>query len=274
MGFINKVVLAVFLVVCSLMLVSSSQAQQSPFEIENVPNVVGAGIGMLPDYQGSDDYMVGGAPFFKLTLPKTEYYLRFLATDLQANIINHPWLRLGPAINYRFGRNDDVEDDVVKEMKEIDGTIEAGAFIGVELVDKDNPRQRFIANVEFLSDVGGEYKGYNFSVSASYYFMVHKAVDIILGGGINYGCDNYMETYFGVDSEDSARTGLDEYKAEAAFYAARVNTAAVLHLSESWHLAAGVQWRPLLSDAADSPIVEDRGDKNQWIYGLGAAYSW
>jgi len=274
MSFINKVVLAVFLVVCSLMLVSSSQAQQSPFDIENVPNVVGVGIGGVPDYQGSNDYMVGGAPFFRLTLPKTEYYLRLIATDLQANIINHPWLRLGPAINYRFGRNDDIEDKVVKHMKEIDGTIEAGAFVGIELVDKDNPRQRFISQVEFLSDAGGEYNGYNISLSASYWLPVSKPVDIMIGGGINYASDNYMKTYFGVDSEDSARTGLDKYKAEAAFYTARVNTAAVLHLSESWHLAAGVQWRPLLSEAADSPIVEDRGEKNQWIYGLGAAYSW
>jgi MipA family protein len=274
MSFINKVVLAVFLVVCSLMLVSSSQAQMLPIEIENMDNVVGVGIGMLPDYQGSDDYMVGGAPFFRLTLPKTDYYLRLLATDLQANIVNHPIFRLGPAVNYRFGRNDDIDDDVVKHMKEVDGTFEAGAFVGVELVDKDNPRQRFIANLEFLSDVGNEYNGYNVSLTATYYFPVSKPVDLLVGAGINYASDNYMKTYFGVDSEDAARTGLDKYKAEACFYAARVNAGAVLHLSQQWHLAAGMQWRPLLGDAADSPIVEDRGDKNQWIYGAGVAYSW
>ena len=61
---------------------------------------------------------------------------------------------------------------------------------------------------------------------------------------------------------------------KADSHMARLNTAAVFHLSESWHIAAGAQWRPLLDDAADSPIVEDRGDKNQWIYGIGAAYSW
>ena len=274
MSFINKVVLAIFLVVCSLMLVSSSQAQQTPFDIENVPNVVGVGVGMVPDYQGSDDYMVGGAPFFRLTLPKSEYYLRLLATDLQANIIDHPWLRLGPAINYRFGRSDDVDDDVVKEMKEIDGTIEAGAFVGIELVDKDNPRQRFLSQIEFLSDVGGEYKGYNVSLTATYYFPVHKAVDLAFGGGVTYTDDNYTETYFGVDQEDAARTGLPVYEAEGGFTLAKLTFAAILHLSESWHIAAGAQWRPLLDDAADSPIVEDRGDKNQWIYGIGAAYSW
>jgi outer membrane protein len=274
MSKIRNIFSVFFIVACALLIGQAAQAQQSPFDIENVPNVIGVGIGMVPDYQGSDDYMAGGAPFFRLTLPKSEYYLRLLATDLQANIIDHPWFRLGPALNYRFGRNDDIEDSVVKHMKEIDGTIEAGAFVGVELVEKDNPRQRFLSQIEFLSDVGGKYQGYNVSLTASYWFPVHKAVDLSFGGGITYTDDNYTETYFGVDNEDHVRTGLPVFEAEGGFTLAKLTFAAILHLSESWHIAAGAQWRPLLDDAADSPIVEDRGDKNQWIYGIGAAYSW
>ena len=274
MSKIRNIFSVFFIIACALLIGQAAQAQQSAFDIENVPNVVGVGVAMVPDYPGSDDYMVGAAPFFRLTLPKSEYYLRLMATDLQANIIDHPWFRLGPALNYRFGRNDNIEDSVVKHMKEIDGTIEAGAFVGIELVDKDNPRQRFLSQVEFLSDVGGKYQGYNVSLTASYWFPVHKAIDLTFGGGITYTDDNYTETYFGVDNEDHVRTGLPVFKAQGGFTMARLNAAAVLHLSESWHLAAGAQWRPLLDDAADSPIVEDRGDKNQWIYGLGAAYSW
>ena len=271
----SKSFIMVFVAVVILSLASVAQAQDTPFNIENVPNVVGVGIAMLPDYPGSDDYIVGGAPFFKINIDSQfEYYLRLLATDLQLNLINHPVFRFGPAFNYRFGRNDDVEDDVVKKMKEIDGTIEAGAFMGIELVDKDNPRQRFLSQVEFLSDVGGEYKGYNVSLSASYWFPVHKAVDVTFGGSITYADGNYMETYFGVDQKNADRTGLPVYEADSGLLMARVNAGAVLHLSMSWHLAAGLQYRPLLDDAADSPIVDDRGSTSQWIYGLGVAYSW
>jgi outer membrane protein len=271
----SKSFITVFVAVVILSLASVAQAQDSPFNIENVPNVVGVGIAMLPDYPGSDDYMVGGAPFFKINIDSQfEYYLRLLATDLQLNLINHPIFRFGPAFNYRFGRNDDVEDDVVKKMKEIDGTMEAGAFMGIELVDKDNPRQRFLSQVEFLSDVGDVYKGYNVSLSASYWMPVHKAVDVTFGGGITYADGNYMETYFGVDQKNADRTGLPVYEADSGLLMARVNTGAVLHLSMSWHLAAGLQYRPLLDDAADSPIVDDRGSTSQWIYGLGVAYSW
>ena len=270
----GKIFSVFFVVACALLIGQAAQAQDSPFNIENMPNVIGVGVGLLPDYVGSDDYMVGGAPFFRLTLPNTQYYARLLATDLQVNVINHPVFRLGPAVNYRFGRNDDVEDKVVKHMKEIDGTIEGGAFVGMELVDKDNPRQRFLAQVEFLSDVGGEYSGYNISVSASYWMPVSMPLDIMLGVGVMYASDNFMQTYFGVDQEDADRTGLPVYKADASLFMARLNGGAVLHLSRDWHVAAGVQFRPLLGDAENSPVVEDRGNASQVVAGLGVAYSW
>jgi len=272
----KKIFLVLLAFVCAFLISHSAQAQDSPFNIENMPNVIGVGVGLLPDYVGSNDYMVGGAPFFRLTYPKTQYYARLLATDLQINVINHPVFRLGPAVNYRFGRNDDVEDNIVKHMREIDGAIEVGGFAGIELVDKDNPRQRFLAQVEFLSDVSSEYNGYNVSVSASYWMPVSKPVDIMFGAGLAYASDNFMETYFGVDQDNSERTGerLPVFKANSGIYMAKVNAGAVLHLSTDWHVAAGVQFRPLLGDAADSPVVDTCGSAAQVVAGLGVAYSW
>ena len=75
----KKIFSVLFVFVCALLIAQTAQAQSSPFEIDNVPNVVGAGIGVLPDYQGSNDYTVGGAPFFKLTYGKTEWYLMLKA---------------------------------------------------------------------------------------------------------------------------------------------------------------------------------------------------
>ncbi len=266
----SLIIAAVF----ALLLVSAAQAQNGIVNIENVPNVFGIGIATYPDYMGSNDYAVGVAPFARLTYPKTQWYLRLLVADLQMNVINHPIFRLGPALNYRFGRDDDIDDRVVKHMREIDDTIEAGAFAGIELVDSTNPRQRFLAQVEFLSDVGNEYKGYNISLTASYWMPVAKMVDITIGAGTTYADENYMETYFGVDQNNSDRTGLPVFEADSGFRDVRVNPGVVVHLSYDWHVAAGVQYRRLLDDAEDSPIVDDRGSADQWIAGLGVAYSW
>ena len=63
-------------------------------------------------------------------------------------------MRLGPAGNYRFGR-DNVDDPVVDKMGTIDNTVELGVVGGVEFIDNANPRKRFIALAEFLHDVAG-----------------------------------------------------------------------------------------------------------------------
>jgi outer membrane protein len=83
-----------------------------------------------------------------------------------------------------------------------------------------------------------------------------------------------MSTYFGVTQVDADRTGLRVYEADGGFKDIRVFPALVMHLSETWHLALGVQYRGLLGDAEDSPVVDDRGSSSQWLSGVGVAYSW
>jgi len=36
----------------------------------------------------------------------------------------------------------------------------------------------------------------------------------------------------------------------------------------------GIKYFGLIGDASDTPIVDERGDANQFVYGLGFAYSW
>jgi len=271
----TKKMFSIFLAfACAFLIAQAAQAQDFPFGIDNVPNVFGIGVGVLPDYQGSNDYMIGAAPFLKYTPEKTEYYALLLATELYINVLNHPTLRLGPVVNYRFGRNDDVEDDVVKKMEEIDGTIEAGAFIGYEWKDSQNPLHRWGVTLEFLGDVGNEYKGYLFNLSARYWVPVHKMAEIGLAVGTTYTDDNYMEKYFGVDKRDSDRTGLPIFEAEAGMKEVRVIPAVVVHFSPNWHVGAGVRYARFLDDAEDSPVVDDRGSADQWIAGVAVAYTW
>lgn len=274
MHYLNKSYIAVFVLVVTLLFASASQAQDLPFGIDNVPNIVGAGVAMLPDYQGSDDYMVGAAPFFKYTPENTEYYALLIGPQLYVNIANHPWFRIGPMVNYRFGRDDDVDDKVVKKMEEIDGTFEAGAFVGYDWKDSQNPLHRFGVTLEILGDVGSTYKGYVFSASARYWYPVHKMVDLGLAVGTTYADNKYMDTYFGVSEKDSDRTGLSIFKADSGVKEVRVIPAVVFHFSPQWHAGIGARYARLLGDSEDSPVVKDRGSENQWIYGFAVAYAW
>ncbi len=241
--------------------------------LDSEPRVIGAAIGLAPDYDGSDDYMIGAAPFGKYKWAGRQEYILLRAFELQANIINHPWLRLGPSLNYRFGRKD-VDDHYVDKMKDIDGTVEGGGWFGVQFIDASNPRKRFSADVDVLADMTGEHDGYTVYLGARGWYPVYEMIDAYFGMTGCYASSNYMDTYFSVGKTDHERSGLPEFGATSGVKDFRINTAMVMHLSPNWHLAAGVQYRSLLNDAKDSPIVDDRGSANQLIGGLGLAYSW
>lgn len=261
-------------IMLSVIFTSGVQAQDSPLVIENMPNIFGAGVALVPDYQGSDDSTVGAAPFGRITFSGQERYIQLFVTELYANVIDHPFLRFGPVVNYRFGRDDDVEDDVVKKMEEIDGTIEAGVFGGFTFIDGANPRKRFIVSVEYLQDIGGEHEGYTASVSARFWHPLSKAIDVSLGVGATYADEDYMETYFGVSPSDADRTALPVFEADGGIKDVRILPAVVVHLSEFWHVGVGARYQRLLGDAEDSPVVDDRGSADQFMAGLAVAYSW
>lgn len=268
----KRITLGLFAVVASLLIVSSALAQQSAFEINNVPNVVGAAVGIAPDYSGSNNYKFVAAPFAKFTF-MGQRYVRLLATELTVNVLNHPWLRLGPAVNYRFER-DDVDNSQVDKMEKIDGTAEAGGYVGVELIDSQNPRRRFLASVEVLGDVGDTYNGYYITLSSRYWYPVSQLpLDLSLGMSATYADGNFMQTYYGVTPSDSARSGLPVYNAGAGWRDWSVSPTAVVHLSRSWHVAAGVRLQVLLNSAGSSPVV-NVGSTSQWLAGLGVGYTW
>jgi outer membrane protein len=45
-------------------------------------------------------------------------------------------------------------------------------------------------------------------------------------------------------------------------------------LGPRWFAGAGAFYQRLTGDAADSPIVTQRGDRNQWTVGGGIGYAW
>jgi outer membrane protein len=270
-GSMKRFLLSLSAVVSSLLIVSAALAQESPVNIENVRNIVGIGAGIMPDYSGSDHYQAVAGPFFKFTFSE-QRYVSLIGPELRINMLNHPWLRVGPVVGYRAGR-DDVDNGQVDRMQKIDSTVEAGGFLGIELIDAGNPRKRFIASFEMVADVGDVYNGYNMSLSARYWYPVSLPIDLTIGVSSTYANDNFMQTYYGVSSSDSVRSGLPTYRASAGIRDVSVLPGVVYHLSRSWHLAAGFRYQALMNSAKNSPVV-DVGSSNQFLAGLGVAYSW
>ncbi len=95
-----------------------------------------------------------------------------------------------------------------------------------------------------------------------------------VGTGFTWSSDSFMRQRFGVTPEAAAVSGLPVYTAGAGVRQFYAWPAVVVRLSPSWFAGAGAFYQRLTGDAADSPIVTQRGDPNQWTVGGGIAYTW
>jgi outer membrane protein len=243
------------------------------FDLEEGINIIGLGVGSIPDYQGSDDSDVTAGPYGRYYFSNFKY-AELLGSELVVNFSDSPALHYGPLVRYRFGRDTDVDDSVVRKMREIDDTVEVGAFIKRSIALDNDPRHRFNIVGDISFDAGGEHDGFLASARVSYFKPITPGLIGHVGGGTTYASDNYMDTYYGVDSVDAGLTGLPTLKAGSGMHDYRVYFGLIQHLSPQWQLGAGARYQRLLGDASDSPVVDLRGDKNQWTYGVGLGYVW
>ena len=228
-------------------------------------HTVGLGAGVAPDYEGSDDYQ--GIPMLMLT-GKYDSGRSFalMGTNLRVNVLPDNKFQLGPILNYRMGR-DDVDNKVVDRMKDIDDAVEAGAYV---LADLDN----VLLGVDFLMDVSGEHDGMLVLGNVGYRWKVSEALVVTPNVFLTYADDDYMDTYFGIDSGNVGTSGLPHFQADSGLKDFGARVVASYAPWEKWGVMGILSYSTLLNDAKDSPIVDDEGDNAQAFFGLMATYRW
>lgn len=249
---------------------SHARAESGLFALATtaLPNFAALGVGSANDYLGSDERFTGAAPALRLSMGGARYFA-LTANYASMNLVDHPNLRIGPTGLLRFGRSD-VEDQAVASLPEIDPTLELGGSVAWETVNPQDVRFRWRFGLDVTQDVLGEHKGSVTSASIRRFFGIGRATIGALAIAGSYGSGNYMETYFSVGEGEA----LEAFEAGAGLRDLRLQAMVIQPLSRQWSLGAGVQYQRLLGDAADSPIVADAGDRDQWIFGVGAARSW
>jgi outer membrane scaffolding protein for murein synthesis (MipA/OmpV family) len=256
---------AVIAVLIGTLILSFFGAVSVQAEVEKFS--LGIGLGIAPDYEGSDDY-TGVPMLYAHAQWSSGRYVKLTGSKLAANIITHDIFRFGPVANYRLGRDDmiSVDDSVVKKMKQVDDSFELGAFAGMEI---DN----WIFMVEALSDVSDGHDGFVLTLSGGYTWQVNNSWTLSLGASTSYADDDYMSSFFDVDLRDSQRSGLSTYDADSGFKDVGCTVAAVYKWTDLWSVRTSAGFTRLLNDAEDSPVVDDRGDENQFHLGVMAIYT-
>ncbi|TDP46871.1 MipA/OmpV family protein [Zavarzinia compransoris] len=230
------------------------------------------GVGYGPEFTGADSSVVAPAAYLHTSLGDGRF-VELVGTMLTANFLADPQWQIGPALNFRQGRKS-ADDAVVERLHEVDDSWEVGLSIGWQLQDPNNARNRLRLGVDLLQDVSGGHKGLVADFTALYRQEVVARVDLGVLAGVTVATGDYMNDALGVTAADAAASGLAAYKPGGGFRDIRIAPLAVLHLSENWQLGATVGWARLIGNAADSPIVRDRGSENQIFASVSLGYAW
>jgi outer membrane protein len=208
----------------------------------------------------------GFAPFGRFSWGE-QRYVSLQGNYVTVNLLEDPNWRFGPAGMWRFGRKN-VDDPVVRLLPEFDGSLELGAFAAYETVG-DDPRDRWRFGTGFTQGVTGSNDGYVATASMARWIPVGRYAALNLSLGTTFGSSDYMDTYFSVDAAGEASSGLATFAAGSGVRDVRLTAIFIQPLSREWLVGGGVLYSRLMNDAAASPIVSERGDRDQLIFGVG-----
>lgn len=232
---------------------------------------VSLGAGFSPDYEGSDDY--DATPLGVAMLFWEGYYAQLLGPSLKVNLVPMENVDFGPTISYGGGRDDDVEDDKVKLLREVDEALEVGFFAEYRFTNNMDPRYQISVGLDVAKDIDDGHEGAIVTASLGYERPVFGDVTWSVGASATYADDDYMETYFTIDANNASRSGLSRFDAEGGIKDVGLSTSLSYDFGESWNVTGLLSYTRLIGDAADSPIVDDRGSADQLFGGLTVGYA-
>jgi outer membrane scaffolding protein for murein synthesis (MipA/OmpV family) len=254
----------------------------SPEDVANRDTLtIGAGGGILPDYEGSDDYR-----FIPVAAVRGQYHgisFSTRGTYLYVDVVPSSSkfeLDAGPIVGARFNNRKHIDDDVVKLLPNLSNVFEAGGFAGVSAHGLTNPYDTLAFRVDVLHGFGSDHNWTNFSPNIEFSTPVSRRTYVSATAGAEFASNKFADYYFSLTPQDSADTGglLPVYNASGGMKNWKLGL--LVNQSITGDLLGGLsvfgygQYSHLVGDFKDSPIVDDRGSAGQWLGALGLAYTW
>lgn len=263
----------------------SAGSDADPTQLANVPPedtsrerqiMVGAFMAYSPAYLGADEYQLMAGPNIQV-----RYDRAFLSLQdgLGYDLVRSSGWRAGPTISLRQPRRQSGNSPLMIAGERTDdlrglGTIKASADVGGFVAYE---RGAFAAKLDVRQATNTDL-GLIATLSARYTAMIPIAsrpgppAIFSIGPRVSFVDDKYNQAYFGITAEQSARSGLREYRANGGLLSAGIGASAIVPLSSRISAMVLAGYDRLTDDAARSPLVEDRGSRDQATVGLGLVY--
>jgi len=266
--------LLVFLALLTELVTVGQAAAQGASEPPAGPAGWRIGIGVAPVvspvFEGADDY--GFSVFPDLRFQYRDRFFASVPEGIRYHVVNGPRLVAGPIARIRFGREEDnggspflVTGSVggLDGLGDIDAAGEFGGFVSYRMASwrwRAELRHGFGGHEGVVGDLSLDHTGGT------------RAVRYAIGPRLRFGSADFVDTYYGVDAAQSARSGLPRFAADGGLTSAGIGASVIVPRGERMTLIVFGGYDRLLGDIADSPLIEIRGYADQ--ISLGASLSW
>ena len=220
---------------------SAPQEQENDWKFE-----VGAGAMVATKYEGSDEYTVIPVPQVSVDY-KDGLFFANPFDGIGSYPLRGDNYKVGASVGFDFGRSEDDDKDNLRGMGDIDMSA-TGNLVG----------EYDMGPLKVSAKLTKGNEEYGMTAEADVGTMVPVTEKIMLMGkvGTKWADEDHMNTYFGVSSRQSVRSGYTAYKADAGFQSVGVTAGAFYNVNDNWDVMLMLSGDQLIGDAADSPIVK------------------
>lgn len=218
-----------------------------------------------PVFEGSKGYEIAPVPLFSLRRPGKAARFRTVRDGAGIALINSQGFYFGPVGKFKQARKES-DDDALRGLGDVDWSLEVGVFAEYWPVEwlrtRAEVRRGFNGHEGFVADLSAD-------------LVVPFAERWVLSGGPRMTLADTKATapYFGIDAAQSLASGLPVFDAKGGVRSIGAGVQASYQWNPQWATRAYVEYDRLMSDAASSPLVTERGSKDQFKFGLGVTYS-
>lgn len=221
---------------------NAQERPEAPHRMDHV--TIGAGAAVVPSFEGGDSTRVLPLPVIDI---RRGIFVANTYSGVGVSVPVSDAIDLGAGAVFVLGYR---EEDVPTG---IDGIKNAAGIRAHATIRKWG----FLGTVGVTKVLGGT-KGTVADAVLSYPVLVDERFSIAPAIGTTWADSNYNDRYFGISSDESARSGLAGFSSGSGFKNVSFNLVANYRLSSRWNLSAGGSAIRLVGDVSDSPLVQKK----------------
>lgn len=219
----------------------------------------------LPKFEGSDNMRFLPVPVFDIRRAGEPRRFKSARDGASIGLFETNNFRIGPTLKVRLPRREG-DDSALRGMGDIKFAIEAGAFAEYWwtpwLRTRAEIRQGFNGHNGVVGDI-----------TADAVYRLTPQFTWSFGPRLSIESAKTMQTYFGVDAQQSLLSGLPVYNPSGGVRSFGAGTLARYEWTPQWATYAFFEYERLTGPAGNSPLVTQRGSRDQITTGIALTYS-